>query len=182
VVLTIEDAPPEPFALVLRIPQWATGATLSVNGSTDVVQNGIYHDVRRTWRRGDTVELDLPLHPRLMQAHPLVEEARNHVAVMRGPLVYCLESRDLSDVRVKDVCIPRDIELTAFTESDGPLTGMTLLKGTAAARVEDHGFEKPLYRELSMQPAHETAITLVPYFAWANRGPGDMSIWLPLAS
>ncbi len=185
VVITIDEAPEESFALMLRIPHWATGATLNVNGSTGAVlaPSGMYHEVRRTWHAGDTIELDLPMHPRLMQAHPLVEEARNHVAVMRGPLVYCLESPDLShDVPVNDVFVPRDIELRSFTQTDGLLTGMTLLKGTAAARAQDHGFDTPLYRELSMQPARETEITLIPYFAWANRGPADMSVWLPLAS
>ena len=90
---------------------------------------------------------------------------------------------DLSDdVPVNDVFVPRDIELRSFTQTDGPLTGMTLLKGTATANAQDHGFETPLYRELSMQPGRETEITLIPYFAWANRGPADMSVWLPLAS
>jgi DUF1680 family protein len=127
--------------------------------------------------------LDLPVRPRLMQGHPLVEETRNQVAVMRGPLVYCLESTDLRDAeRVSDVLIPRDIDLASFTETSGPLAGMTLLRARALARPHDSGFDAPLYTELSQQPAHATDITLIPYFAWANRGPSDMSVWLPLAS
>jgi DUF1680 family protein len=184
VLLTLDQAPTEPFALMLRVPQWASGATLAVNGArTDSVTPGTYHEVRRAWRAGDTLELDLPLRPRLMQAHPLVEETRNQVAVMRGPLVYCLESTDLrDDVRVGDVFIPRDVALKSFTESDGPLMGMTFLSATASMRREETGFNTPLYRELSQQPSQDTEITLIPYFVWANRGPSEMSVWLPLAS
>jgi DUF1680 family protein len=182
VILTIEEASTPAFALNLRIPGWATGARVSVNGSTEsTARSGTYHEVRRAWLPGDTVELNLPLQPRLMQAHPLVEEAGNQVAVMRGPLVYCLESSDLRDgVCVGDILIPRDIELTAFTETDGPLAGMTLLHGEAAARQQPAGLDTALYRELSRQPAHETDITLIPYFGWGNRGPSEMSVWLPL--
>ena len=69
--------------------------------------------MRRAWAAGDVVELTLPMKPRLVEAHPLVEEARNQVAVMRGPLVYCLESIDLpKGVRVSDRrLIPRRSKL-----------------------------------------------------------------------
>jgi uncharacterized protein len=72
--------------------------------------------------------------------------------------------------------------LTPVTEDSGPLAGMTLLEGMALARGEDHGFDTPLYRELSTQPAHTTDISLIPYFAWGNRGTSEMSVWLPLAT
>jgi hypothetical protein len=183
IVLRVEDAPSEPFALMLRVPGWASGATVHVGGSTDAVQPGRYHEIRRVWRADDTVELDLPLRPRLMQAHPLVEETRNHVAIVRGPLVYCLESPDLrDDVHVADVLVPRDVQLRASTERNGPLAGMTLLHGTALARADDQGFDAPLYRELSARPAQEIELTLIPYFAWGNRGASEMSVWLPLAT
>jgi DUF1680 family protein len=181
--LSFEEAPSDVFALMLRVPEWATGATLNINGSLTAVSNGAYHEVRRNWRAGDTLTLDLPLRPRLMQAHPLVEETRNQVAIMRGPLVYCLESIDLSDgQRVSEVLVPRDARLASFTQTAGPLNGMTLLKATAAWRAQDRGFDTPLYREVPDQPSQETEITLIPYFAWANRGASEMSVWLPLAS
>jgi DUF1680 family protein len=183
IVVRVDDAPGEELALRLRIPAWAHGATINVNGTTQRVQAGEYHEVRRTWHAGDTVELELPLRARVMQAHPLVEEVRNQVAVMRGPLVYCLESTDLSsDVRVTDVHVPRTIELTNTTSTEGPLEGMTLLKGNALSYPEDTGFGTSLYRELANGPARDTEITLIPYFAWANRGASEMSVWLPLAS
>ena len=128
---------------MLRIPGWASDVTVHVGGSTHTVRSGQYHEIRRVWRVGDTVELDLPLRPRLMQAHPLVEETRNQVAIVRGPLVYCLESSDLpDDVRLADVLVSRAVELRASTEQHGPLAGMTLLHGTALARAEDHGIRR----------------------------------------
>jgi DUF1680 family protein len=139
--------------------------------------------VRRRWRAGDTLELDLPMAARLMTAHPLVEEDRNHVAVMRGPLVYCLESHEVADdVHVTDVALPRDLVLRPAPATHGPLAGMTLLRGTGLLRREEHGFDSPLYHELSTVAPQEIALTLIPYFAWANRGASEMSVWLPLAS
>jgi DUF1680 family protein len=183
VVVTVEVAPAERFALMLRIPSWASGATVHVDGAVETVRSGTYHQVRRIWRAGDVLELDLPLQPRLMQAHPLVEETRNQVAITRGPLVYCLESTDLpDDLRVSEVLLPRQTRLVSFAKADGPLMGMTLLKATATWRREDRGFDAPLYREVPDQTPQETEITLIPYFAWANRGASEMSVWLPLAS
>src|SRR6202011_778588 len=80
----------------LRIPGWTSGAELRVNGAPQrpVPVAGTYHELRRVWSAGDVVDLTLPMPAQLLQAHPLVEEARNQVAVKRGPLVYCLESPD----------------------------------------------------------------------------------------
>jgi DUF1680 family protein len=118
-----------------------------------------------------------------MQAHPSVEETRNQVAIMSGPLVYSLESIDLPDGRrFSEVRLPRDARLASFTEAGGAVNGMTLLEATAAWRVADHGFDAPLYREVPDQPLQETELTVIPYFAWANRGASEMSVWLPLAS
>ena len=60
------------------------------------------------WEAGDTIELSLPMPVRMIEAHPFVEEARNQVAVVRGPIVYCLESIDLpANIRLLDVLLPR---------------------------------------------------------------------------
>ena len=122
----------------LRVPGWAPDATLSVNGAARPrrPEPGTYAEIRRVWSAGDVVELTLPMPARLMQAHPLVEEARNQVAVQRGPLVYCLESTDLPDgVRVQDVVIPRGIALKPRFDPD-LLGGVTVLEGRAEARRE----------------------------------------------
>src|SRR5262249_3586929 len=112
--ITVKAAPARPLTLRLHIPGWADGASLSVNGTRERTPSepGRYAAVKRTWTAGDVVELGLPLRVRLLQAHPLVEEARNQVAVQRGPIVYCLESPDLEKgVAVSDVVVPRGIDL-----------------------------------------------------------------------
>jgi DUF1680 family protein len=114
----------------------------------------------------------------MLLAHPLVEESRNQAAVMRGPLVYCLETADLSDrLGVKDVLLPSD---AIFTEEkgEGILAGMTLL--SCVGRVLGAKPAEGLYRELADYSLEPLSLRFVPYFAWDNRGPGEMSVWLPL--
>src|SRR5262249_8039752 len=90
VKITLQAAPAGPCSVLLRIPGWAKGAVLSISGTPErtSVKPGTYHEVRRVWSAGDVLELTLPLRAQLIQAHPLVEETRNQVAVQRGPVVY----------------------------------------------------------------------------------------------
>lgn len=178
--LTIQFAPKTEYSLMLRIPGWAKGAALKVNGKPQPAPAaGVFAEVRRVWSAGDTVELNLPMAPRLMEANPLVEETRNQVAVMRGPVVYCLESPDLPPgVRFTEVVIPENIQLRP--RFDGRLLGgVTVLEGKAKLAKEGD-WTGLLYR--AIQPGTGTVdIRLIPYYAWANRGPAYMSVWLPLS-
>ncbi len=82
-----------PAILALFICCWLiSGNKLLVNGEPHEVTPGSYAEIRRQWNSGDEIELTLPMEPQLVEAHPLVEETRNQIAVKRGPLVYCLES------------------------------------------------------------------------------------------
>ncbi len=168
-------------SVMLRIPGWASEADLTVNGrsvSTDT-QPGRYAVIERKWSAGDTIELDLPMRVRLIQANPLVEEVRNQVAIMRGPLVYCLESVDLPEgVETAEVTIPRSIRLNPRHDSE-LLCGVTVLEGKAEAfRSDDWSGE--LYRELKPQEPQEIDIKLIPYYAWGNRDECDMTVWMPV--
>jgi DUF1680 family protein len=179
VKITVESAPKGEVSLFLRVPGWAEGAALSVNGKPAAVTPGRYAEVRRAWASGDAVELTLPLRPRLMEAHPLVEEARNQVAVLRGPLVYCLESTDLPrGVGVQAVAFPRGIRFTPRFER-GLLGGVTVLEGRAEAAT-DRPWGDELYRELKPSAARPVDVKLIPYFAWGNRGKSEMTVWVPL--
>lgn len=169
-----------PFALKLRIPGWADDATLTVNGREPDIEltPGTYAQIRRAWRTGDVVELRLPMRPRLMMAHPLVEECRNQVAVMRGPMLYCLESHDLPEgAPIHEVLLPRDIELTARRVPD-LLTGVTVLEGRAL-RLPQGDWTNRLYQPVPTTAPRRLAIRLIPYYAWANRGAGEMTVWIP---
>jgi DUF1680 family protein len=175
------DARSQPFSLLLRIPEWAHGATISVNGKALASPTpGSFYEIARTWQTGDTVELDFPMPVRLIEANPYVEEARNHVAIMRGPIVYCLESVDLpADLRVLDVQLPADAKFTVHRDPK-VLEGVATLHGRARA-IPSGEWSSKLYRELSPAVPREIDVTLVPYFAWDNRGQSEMSVWLPLA-
>lgn len=169
------------FALHLRIPRWAGGATLTVNGAPAgvPVEPGSYATLDREWAAGDVAELALPMRVRLLESNPQVEATRNQVAVMRGPLVYCLESTDLpAGVRVQDVSIPRDVAF-APRHVPGLLGGVTVLEGEAVARRGDD-WTDALYREVSSVLPERVPITLIPYYAWHNRGEPEMTVWLPL--
>ncbi len=180
VKLTVKAAPPRDIALRLRIPGWSGKNTLSVNGkSMTPPQPGQYAEIRRRWAAGDTVELNLDMAPRLMEAHPLLETSRNQTAVMRGPLVYCLESPDLpNDVRVSEVALSRRVQLAPRFDRT-LLGGVIVLEGTAL-RYPERGWTS-LYTALRPVQPEQIAVRLIPYYAWANRGVTHMTVWIPLA-
>ncbi len=187
VQFVLEPAEPSTFTLRLRIPAWAGDASVEVNGQAAGVdvQPGTYAAIRRKWNTGDRVTLLLPMRVRLIEANPLVEQLRGHVAVMRGPLLYCLESVDLPEgIGVLDVRLRRTGELRP--RFDGQLLGgVTVLEGEATARPDPDWagnlYESPrLYKELHPRPARSVPIRLIPYYAWANRGVSQMTVWMLL--
>ena len=173
----------------MHIPGWATDVQLRLNGQPILAE-----DLRqpRKWKKGDVVELDLPMKPRLMEANPLVEEAKNQVAVMRGPIVYCLEGQDIQGGhRINDIAIPADVQ---FKETKMTIDGHEMVALEAEVPVTGQGAwgKDELYRELrsdrnatshsDLRSGNQTTkIRLIPYYAWDNRGIQDMSLWLPLA-
>ena len=175
--IAVESAPAGEFTLRLRVPGWATGATLRVNGGTaEAVPAGRYAEVRV--KAGDVAELNLPMAVKKLEAHPLVEEARNHLAVKRGPVVYCLESPDLpTGVGVSAVRLPPAGEWQPRFDPK-LLGGVTVLEGKAQAVTEPAWAGGELYRE-AVGESKPVDVKLIPYFAWGNRGPSEMTVWLP---
>jgi DUF1680 family protein len=170
------------FALKLRIPGWTKGASIRLNGVlTDLASApATYVELLRVWKPGDVIELDLPMPPRLMEAHPLAEETLNQVALQRGPVVYCLESRDLPPgTRLTEVMIPADIDLVARYDRR-LLGGVVVLEGLAQARPSAN-WNGRLYREFHSAPPRPVEIHFIPYSVWGNRGACEMSVWLPVA-
>jgi len=178
--LTIKETSAKPYSLFLRIPGWAEGAKVLVNGkaSEAKVAAGSYAELNRKWRAGDRVELVLPMEAKLVEANPLVEEARNQVAVKRGPVVYCLESQDLPNQKITNIVVPTSIDLKPqLLKIDG--ADVMSLEGTAKL-VEPKDWKNTLYREVSNKSTN-TPIRLIPYFAWGNRGHAEMEVWLPVS-
>lgn len=181
IAVHVQQAPTQDFALMLRIPGWADHASLRLNGRPAGVEcrPGRYARLHRRWQPGDRVELDLPMETTMLEAHPLVEEVRGHVAVMRGPIVYCLESVDLpSGVRIDDVRLPRDAQWE--TRPDRKLLGGVTTVETEAAVMPGSEPTGALYRKLRTGPVQRIPLQLIPYYAWCNRGPSEMTVWIPL--
>ena len=121
----------------------------------------------------------MDMRVRLLESNPLVEETRNQTVVKRGPLVYCLEGLDVAGgVSVDDVLIPADIKFTPRkTMIDG--SEITVLDGIARLVENKEDWTNTLYREVT--PANKSVkISLVPYYAWGNRGKTEMTVWMPL--
>jgi DUF1680 family protein len=140
-----------------------------------------YTELRRTWKPGDIVDLDLQMTTELIEANPLVEETLGQVAVKRGPIVYCLESIDLPPgVNPLNLLLSPDTKLRARYDHR-LLGGVAVLEGTAFARTNSN-WNHELYRELHPSKLVPLKLRLIPYSVWANRGPSEMSVWLPLAN
>jgi DUF1680 family protein len=172
VKLTFQPAQPTAFTLCVRIPGWAQGqpvpsdlyhyldrtaepATLQVNGMPVawVLQKG-YATIHRTWQAGDVVELTLPMPVRRVSCHPAVSDNLGKVALERGPLVYCVEGID-NDDHVLAAILSDQATFTSGFEPD-------LLNGVGTVQATDAN----------------RALTFVPYYAWAHRGVGEMTVWL----
>lgn len=187
VVLTVKKTK-RLASIVLHIPNWCKNFTVSVNGELQQHPAGQESGkgtgsiaLTRKWKKGDMIELCLDMHPRLVEANPLVEEAKNQIAVMRGPIVYCLEGQDVEGgYRINDIAIPADIKLT---EKKITLSGHEMLALEGDALLTNHVAwgKDELYRDLNAVTNKTVRIRLIPYYAWDNRGIQDMSLWLPLA-
>ena len=167
-------------AIHFRIPGWCNTANILVNGKLvhENVKGGQYFAVNDQWKKGYIIELQMPMKAKLMEANPLVEEARNQVAVKYGPIVYCAESID-NGTQVFDFTIPANIQFTTEMQTiEG--AKMLVLNGQALLDT-DKTWKNMLYREVNKEQ-QKANIKLVPYYAWGNRGhTQEMSVWLPVS-
>lgn len=173
--LTVATAAPFEFTLNLRIPGWAQGKpvpgdlyryaeketpayTVSMNGKavSPKMEKG-YAVLRRTWKAGDTIELNFPMPIHHVLANEGIEADRGRVALERGPLVYCAEGID-NGGRARTLVLPADAELVAEHRKD-LLGGITVIRAKSPAT---------------------SPFTAVPYYSWSNRGDGEMCVWLPV--
>ena len=166
--------------LFFRIPGWCKKYRFKVNGLSPhnyVDRNNGYVGLKGTWKAGDQVELVLEMPATLIESNPLVEETRNQVTVKRGPIVYCLESADLPQQNVFDVLIPASIKLhpVAMKIDKGNMMALT----GEALLLQNSNWKNTLYKEVNTANK-PIKIKLIPYYAWANRGQTDMTVWMPL--
>ncbi|MDP7288930.1 MAG: glycoside hydrolase family 127 protein, partial [Phycisphaerae bacterium] len=182
VKLTVTPAKASQFTLRLRIPGWAQGRpvpsdlyrfanakpaaiSLKVNGQpTDAKpQADGYACLKRTWKPGDVVQLDIPMPIKRVYAHKKIQADIGKTSIMRGPLVYSIEAADNPDVKIPGVILGPKAELKSEHRA-GLLGGVTVI--TARAIAEGKPFK----------------MTAVPYYAWNNRLKGAMTVWLDEAA
>ncbi len=170
------------FSLNLRIPGWCEHAALTVNGES--IQSALapssYVEIERDWTAGDTITLSLPMPIRRIHCHPYVEENSGRVALMRGPLLYCVEQVDNANVDLRELGIA-DLSALNSEHRGSLLGGITVISGEAAV-ASFPAWKGSLYQPMSVSTAPSTvspvSIAAIPYFAWGNREPGRMRVWL----
>ncbi len=174
------------FQLKIRIPGWVQGQvvpsdlytysdrkqlsySIKVNGEVQksIPVNG-YFSINRQWKKGDVVEVHFDMEPRTVKSHSAVEANRGKVSVERGPIVYCAEWPD-NDFGVLSVIMNRKPE---FKIEEKP----ELLKGITQLQTDAQTLS---YNKAGKIEARDVTLTLIPYYAWAHRGSGEMAVWFP---
>jgi uncharacterized protein len=172
------------FSLMLRIPGWCEqGATVTVNGLPlpNSLVPGSYAEVRRDWRPGDTLCLSLPMPVRRIESHPYVVENTDGVALMRGPLLYCVEQIDNPATPLNDIELPDEAPFQTEFRPD-LLGGVVAITADARLNPPDDSWSTALYRRAQVDSGatdrERVSLTAIPYHTWANREPGPMRVWL----
>ncbi len=172
VTIVVEPDVAEEFTVRLRVPGWCEDATVAVNGEdVNATPKDGFVSLRRAWKAGDTITQNFPMTVRQVASDPNVEENAGRLAIMRGPVVYCLEDTD-NPCYVDQVAIPKDAKFETEFRSN-LLGGVTVVKvkGRQQGVVEtDDGFRVE---------SRDVDLTAIPYYAWDNREPGQMVVWVP---
>lgn len=167
VMLEFAMEKPATFALHLRIPDWAVGATVSVNGNEPAMaapEHG-YILLEREWAAGDQVRLNLPMPVRRIHMDPRVAADRGRMAIARGPIIYCLESLD-NPIPVKRIVIPSAAALQVSPYDASDLGGIV--------RISSEGIDA--------ENGARVKFTMIPYAVWDNRSPehdSGMEVMIP---
>jgi len=123
----------------------------------------------REWKRNDSIEIVFPMPVRRLVAHPQVDADRGRVALQRGPIVYCVEGPDNPQGHARNLVVSDDTPLTTRFEP-GLLKGIQVIRGKAVSLA---------YDDQDRVVRREQGFTAIPYYAWANRGAGEMTVWIP---
>ena len=180
--LTVSPAKSHEFTVYLRIPGWSEKNIVRVNGQViEGAKSGEYLAIRRTWNSGDKVELAMDMTPRLIHANAAVMEDVGKTAMQRGPVVFCMEGLDQKvqshDRNLADLRVSLEGETKVRFEPE-MLGGIVVLEHPG--RVMASG-SSDLYHMAATKSTGGTAttLTLIPYYAWANREPSPMQVWIP---
>lgn len=171
--VTIKEVTNPNFELRVRIPDWCADCGFDV---VDADESADYDEgyacVTRTWKKGDRVEIEFDMTPQWIEAHPSVLHNLGRMALTRGPLVYALESVD--GVVPQRFSADTAEELEEVKSSD--LGGIVRVK--VPGLVVGDSFADGLYAEAGTQESRDAVASMIPYYAWNNRGPSHMQVWL----
>jgi DUF1680 family protein len=175
-------ANPQTFTLHLRVPGWCEQWLLRINGipvpNLNPQANG-YLAIKREWHPGEIVEYGMEMPIQTVWAHPAVRYMQGRMAIQRGPIVYCLEGTDHGTIALDRIAIdPKHVLSNEFgiEYQDNLLGGVIVIRGKGDV-VDGNGWEGKLYRY--REPASKYMdIMAIPYYAWDNRAPGEMRVWL----
>lgn len=156
--------------LALRIPGWAKNYTFSINGEEMDHDAWNGYEFAGQVQDGDVIELTFPMEVKRMRSHAHIPEYAGKVALMMGPMVYCLEEKDNGD------------ELWNLSLTDSPVSAQfreDLLGGVMVLTAEGvrESASDALYSEEETKQEKQP-LTFVPYYAWGNRGKGEMRVWI----
>lgn len=184
---SIEPASSTAFTVRIRIPGWAQGQAIPsdlytfshtpgkkiiilVNGKlTEYTMDNGYAVINKTWKKGDHIQLELPMTVEKIISNEKVINNKGKIALQFGPLIYCLESPDNFGA-TSNVIVP---ETSTFTTQFQPalLKGVMTLQGNGIAVMVD--------KEKNSVQTKAQPVTAIPYYAWAHRGKGEMTVWIP---
>ena len=184
IVLEITDVEKDvPSGFCVRIPGWAEkGRIVLPDGSEKQILGEdacTYYRVDAEKLEGTRIEIIFDMPARYTAANPMVEEDSCQVAVERGPLVYCMETPDVDVETMDDLLFASN---AVFEPEPFEIQGrsMTALKGKALCQNREGYDRNALYQKFRFSGVREVDVRLIPYFAWDNRGMGEMRIWMPV--
>ncbi|HSV26402.1 MAG TPA: beta-L-arabinofuranosidase domain-containing protein [Sedimentisphaerales bacterium] len=177
VVIKVSPEKPHTFKVSVRIPAWCRQPRMKVNGRAVDLRKAVakgYAGVSREWRKGDIIELVLPMPVERVEANPKVRQNAGRVALMRGPVVYCLEEADNGmDLNAIELKAQPAFRVTTDTR----LGGAPVIRA-GAVRTLCNGWDGRLYRPAGRPVGKTVTVKAVPYFMWANRRVGEMLVWI----
>lgn len=184
---TVDPASSMELNLKIRIPGWAQNQAVpsdlysyqtALNKKVEIklngklveyqMQNG-YAVISKKWKKGDKVEMNLPMDVQRVIATDKLPEDAGKIALQRGPIMYCAEWKD-NDGKASNIIIPQNTTFTAAYDANR-LNGITILKGDVKTIQVDADGQ-------NISTANKT-MTAIPYYSWANRGKGEMTVWFP---
>ena len=173
VKVDVKGSAEEPFTLAFRIPGWTSNYQVSnIEGAQTEINNG-YLYITKVWK-SETIELVFPLSVHLIDADTRVREDIGKVALMRGPVVYCLEEadngKDLHMLKVKDESEFREEKCMIATEP------VVIIKSEGYRQCKKE--ITTLYGTHTPTEYEEVTLTWIPYYVWSNRGEGEMQVWV----